>query len=118
TGATRTDRSGNARHALRRLLVRLRQLHRPGTLLGGVDLEEAGEVEAARQAIFSTLDGESLVARAHERLTRPFAAAIVIERVNVIEPRDKIAAQQRLATARRDVPPALGGPAVGILVAK
>src|SRR5450631_3427973 len=51
-------------------------------------------LEAARQAILGALDGEFLVARAHEGLSRPFAAAIVIQRVDVIEPRDQRAAQQ------------------------
>src|SRR5664280_1970815 len=34
------------------------QLHRPGSLLAGVDLEEAGAVIAARQAVIGTADGE------------------------------------------------------------
>ena len=94
------------------------ELHRPGALLAGVDLEEAGAVEAARQAILDAADGELLVARAHEGLARPFAAAVVVDRVDVIEARDQGALEQRLAAARRQVPPAFGGPAaVGVLVA-
>ena len=61
------------------------QLHGPGALLAGIDLEEAGAVETARQAILGALDGEFLVARTHEGLSRPFAAAVVIERVDVID---------------------------------
>jgi hypothetical protein len=38
-------------------------LHGPGTLLAGVDLEKAGAIETARQAILGALDGEFLVAR-------------------------------------------------------
>ena len=94
------------------------QLHGPGALLAGIDLEEAGAVETARQAILGALDGEFLVARAHECLSRPFAAAVVIERVDIIKPRDKRAAQQGFAASRGHVPPAFGGPALGILVAE
>jgi hypothetical protein len=36
------------------------ELHRPGALLAGVDLEEAGAVEAARQAILVPLMVNSL----------------------------------------------------------
>ena len=104
--------------ALRRLLVGFGQLHGPCSLFAGVDLEEAGAVEPSRQAILGPLDGEFLVARAHEGLSRPFAATIVIERVDVIVARDQRAAQQRLATPRRHVPPAFGGPALGVLVAE
>ena len=101
-----------------RLLVGFGQLHGPGALLAGIDLEEAGAVKAARQAILGALDGEFLVARAHEGLSRPFAAAVVVERVDIIEACDQRAAQQGLAAARGHVPPALGGPALGILVAE
>ena len=80
-------------------------------LLAGVDLEEAGAVEAARQAVVGAADGEFLVARAHEGLARPFAAAIVVDRIDVIEAGDQRSLQQRLAAARRQIPPALGGPA-------
>ena len=117
-GSARSHRSRNSRHALRGLLVGFGQLHGPCSLFAGVDLEEAGAVEAARQAILGALDGEFLVARTHEGLSRPFAAAVIVERVDVIEPRDQGSAQQRLATARGHVPPALGGPALGVLVAE
>ena len=94
------------------------ELHRPGALLAGVDLEEAGAVEAARQAILGALDGEFLVARAHEGLARPFAAAVVVDRVDVIEARDQRSLEHGLAGARRQIPPAFGDPAaVGVLVA-
>ena len=117
-GAARSHRSRNSRHALRGLLVGFGQLHGPCSLFAGVDLEEAGAVVAARQAILGALDGEFLVARTHEGLSRPFAAAVIVERVDVIEARDQRSAQQRLATARGHVPPALGGPALGVLVAE
>src|SRR6185295_19049178 len=83
---------------------------------GGVDLEEAGAVIAARKAILDAADGEFLVARAHEGFSGPFAAAIVVDRINIIESRDKLTLDQSFAGARREVPPAFGGPAIGILV--
>jgi len=55
--------------ACSRLFVRFGQLHGPGALLAGVDLEEAGTVETARQAILGALDGEFLVTRTHEGLS-------------------------------------------------
>ena len=94
------------------------QLHGPGALFAGIDLEEAGAVEAARQAILGAADGEFLVARTHEGLSRPFAAAVIVDRVDVIISRDERSAQQRLAAARGHVPPAFGGPALGVLVAE
>ena len=87
------------------------------SLLAGVDLEEAGAVVAARQAVLDALDGEFLVARAHEGLAGPFAAAVVVDRVDIIEARDQRALEQRLAGARRQVPPAFGDQPVGVLVA-
>src|SRR6202011_1442236 len=103
SGPTRADGSRYTRHPLRRLFAGFGQLHGPGALLAGVDLEESGAVETARQAVLGALDGEFLVARAHKGLSCPFAAAVVIERVDIIEPCDKRAAQQRLAAPRGDV---------------
>src|SRR5712692_8965251 len=102
---------------LRRLLGRLGELHRPRTLLAGVHLEEPGLLEAAGEAVLDAADGELLVARAHEGLPRPFAAAVVVDRVDIIEAGDERALEQRVAAARRQVPPPLGGPAVAVLVA-
>src|SRR5205085_10449921 len=102
---------------LRRLLGRLGELHGPGALLAGVDLEKAGAVIAARQTILDALDGELLVARAHEGLAGPFAAAVVVDGENVIEARDQRPLYQRLAAACGEIPPALRRPAFGILVA-
>ena len=73
---------------------------------------------AARQAIVGAADGEFLLARAHEGVAGPFAAAVVIDRVDVIIARHQRAAQQRFAGARRHVPPAFGDPALGVLVAE
>src|SRR5262249_57150984 len=86
-------------------LAGLGQLHRPGLLLAGVDLEEAGAVEAAREAIPGATDGELLFAGAHEGLARPLAAMIVIHRINVIEPCRQRPPQQRVAIAPRHAPP-------------
>ena len=80
-----------AARLLRRLVGRLGELHGPGPLLAGIDLEEAGAVIAAREAILDAADGEFLVARAHEGLARPFAAAVVVDRIDVIETRDELA---------------------------
>src|SRR5688572_14771081 len=60
----------------RSLFGGLGELHGPGALLAGVDLEEAGAVEAACKAILGAADGELLVARAHVGLTGPLAAAV------------------------------------------
>src|SRR5262249_6541070 len=76
-----------------------------------------GAVIAARQAIVRAADGELLFPRAHEGLPGPFAAAVVIHGVNVIETGDERAPQHGLAAARGNVPPALGGPPVVFLVA-
>src|SRR6185437_16148202 len=51
-------------------------------------------------------------------LPRPLTAPVVIERIDVIIPGNQGAAQQRLAGARRDVPPAFSSPAFGVLVAQ
>ena len=88
------------------------------SLFAGVDFEEPGAVVTARQAILGALDGEFLVTGTHEGLSRPFATAVIVECVDVIIPRDECSAQQCLATARGHVPPAFGGPALGILVAE
>ena len=76
---------------LRRLLGRFGELHGPGALLAGVDLEEAGAIIAAREAVLDAADGEFLVARAHEGLARPFAAAVVVDRIDIVKARDKLA---------------------------
>jgi hypothetical protein len=102
---------------LLRLFTRFRQLHGPGPLLAGIDFEKSGAVIAARQTVADAADREFLVAGAHKGLTHPFAAAIVIDRVDIIITGDEIAFQYGFAASCRQVPPALGGPAIGILVA-
>src|SRR5207249_9321813 len=81
------------------------------------DYEEAGAVITARQAIVGPADGELLFPRAHEGLARPFPAAIVVHGVDVIEASDQGASQHGLAATCGNVPPALGGPALVLLVA-
>ena len=56
---------------------------------------------AARQAILGAADGEFLVARAHEGLARPFAAAVVVDRVDVI---DSAPPARRAAASRSCAP--------------
>src|ERR1700677_971024 len=75
----RAGRLAGRNRPLRRL-AGLGELHRPGLLFAGIDLEEAGAVESAGKAIAGTPDGELLVARAHEGGPRPFAAAIIVDR--------------------------------------
>src|SRR4051794_2053145 len=107
----------DARRELRGLVTRFGELHCPGALLGSVDLEEAGAVITAREAVLDALDGEFLVARTHEGLARPFAAAVVVDRIHIVETRDELTFHQSFAFSWRQVPPALSGPAFGVLVA-
>src|SRR6185436_6261972 len=101
----------------RGLLARFGELHGPGALLAGVDLEEAGAVETAREAIARPLDGEFLVACAHEGLPGPLPTAVVVDRIDVIKSCDERSLEQGLAAARGQVPPAFRGPAaVAVLV--
>src|SRR5262249_20586560 len=116
-GCRRRRRRTRLQRLLRRLLGRFGELHRPRRLLAGVDLEEAGTVVAAREAVVGALDGEYLIQRAHEGLARPLAAAVIIDRVDVIEPRDQRAAQQRLAAPRTQIPPAFSGPRIVFFIA-
>src|SRR3981081_2123066 len=66
------------------LIGRVGELDGPGRLVAGIDLEKACTIIAARQAIVGAADGELLCPRTHEGLAGPFAAAIVVDRVNVI----------------------------------
>src|ERR1700752_2752721 len=109
-------RRDTPRQLLPRLLGRFRELHGPGALLGGIDLEEAGTVITTREAVLDALDGEFLVACAHEGLARPFAATVVVDRIDIIETRDELTFHQGFAFSCWQVPPALGGPAFGLLV--
>ena len=102
---------------LRRLLARFGQLHGPGALFAGIDLEEAGAVKTARQTIGDAANGELLVAGAHKGLSHPFPAAVVIDSVDIIISCDEIALEDGFAGARGQIPPAFRGPAVGVLVA-
>src|SRR3974390_1344011 len=95
----RSGRRALRQRHLRLLLSVVGQLHRPGALLASVDLEESGAVEAARQAVVGAVNGEFLFARAHESVARPFAAMVVVDRIDVIKTRHQRAAQQLFAGA-------------------
>src|SRR3954447_5937998 len=76
-GANR--RRHNRRELRHRALWRLGgfgELHRPGLLLAGVDLKEAGPIEAAGKTIVNPADRELFIARAHEGLAGPFPAVV------------------------------------------
>src|SRR5215217_9241245 len=93
------------------------ELDGPALLLARVDLEEAAAVEAAGEAILDAADREFTVARAHERAPAPFAAAIVVDRVDIEIPRRQLALEQGFAAARVEVPPAFRDPALRVAVA-
>src|SRR5262249_52485160 len=61
-------------------------------------------------------DGEFLITRTHKGLARPFAAAVIIDCVDVVETRREISAKQRFAITGRNVPPAFRRPALAVLV--
>src|ERR1700733_9860657 len=109
--------SAHGRRFLYGLLARFGQLHGPGALFAGIDLEKAGAVVTAGQAIADAADRKFLVAGAHIGFAHPFAAAIIIDGVDIIITGDKAAFEHRLATACRQVPPAFRGPALPVLVA-
>src|SRR4029450_2250108 len=81
-----------------------------------VDLEKSGAIIAAREAIVGAADGELFFPRAHEGLTGPFAAAIVVDGVDIVEARNQRAPQHGLAAAGGDVPPPLGRPALVLFI--
>src|SRR5215472_7498201 len=109
--------AGRRHFWLLRLLGGLGELHGPGALLAGIDLEEAGAVIAVGEAIADAADRELAVARAHVEMSGTFAASIVVDGIDIIKTCDEVALEHGLAGARRQVPPAFGGPAVGIFVA-
>src|SRR5438105_15455494 len=85
--------------------------------LAGVHLEEPGALIAALLAILDAADRERFVCSAHEVGSRPLAAAVVIEGVNVDEAAGDRSLQQRLAGLRGDVPPAFRSPTVLVAIA-
>ena len=74
-------------------------MHCPGPLLSGVNLEKAGAIIAARQAVVGTANREFFFTGTHVGLAGPFTATIIIDGVDVIVTRDQCASQQRLARA-------------------
>src|SRR5262245_2143342 len=59
------DRRAGRQWPIGRLLGGVGQLHRPGTLLAGIDLEKSGAVVAARQAVLGAANGEFFFAGTH-----------------------------------------------------
>src|SRR5208282_2126075 len=111
------ERTASRQRVLRRLLARFGELDGPRGLFAGIHLEEAGAVIAAGETITDAADREFPVAGAHKGLPHPFAAMIVVDGVDIIITRDEIALEHGFAAARRQIPPAFRGPAVGVLVA-
>ena len=92
------------------------ELHRPvAGVAARVDLEKARAVEAPGETVLAPVDLELAVARAHEGLALPFAAAL-IHGVDVIELGGERAAQKHFATAALQVPPPLGHPAAAVRI--
>src|SRR4029077_6240270 len=89
----------------------------PVPFLASVDLEEARPLETALHAVLSVADGERFGVGTHIKSACPFAAAVIGDRVDIIEETKQPALKQRFAGMRGDVPPAFGGPAFGILIA-
>src|SRR5262249_35027472 len=112
-----SERIARKQWMLRGLLAGLGELDRPGALLAGIDFEEAGTIVAAGETIADAADGELLVARAHEGRSHPFAAAVIVDGVDIVEAGDEVTLEHGLTTAGRQVPPAFGGPTVGVLIA-
>src|SRR5262249_12132512 len=71
-------RAARRRRFLHRLFARFRQLHGPGRLPPGINFVAAG------QAVADAADGELLVASAHNGLSHPFDAAIVVDGLDII----------------------------------
>src|SRR5262245_59096473 len=86
------QRVAGGQRTLRGLLRGLGELHGPRSLLAGIDFEKLGAIETARQTIIRAANREFLFTRAHEGLPGPFAAAVVIDRIDVIIPSDERAA--------------------------
>ena len=81
-----------------------------------VDFEKARAFVIRVRAVLDAANGERLVGGAHDGLAAPFAAAIIIERVNIVIARDERAFQQHFAGLRGDVPPAFADPAGLVLI--
>src|SRR5690606_30707854 len=100
------------------LAVRVGELDGPASLVTRVDFEEAVAIEAAGQAVLRSPDRELALPGAHEGAPAPLAAAIVVDRVDVVEPAGELPAEKRFAAARRQVPPSFRHPALGVAVAE
>ena len=98
------------------MLGSIGELHRPRALFAGVDLKITGSVIPPREAVLGAANSEFLFPRAHIGFTRPFAAAVIVDRIDIIITRDEGPSQQRFTRTGRDVPPALGGPSFVVFV--
>lgn len=74
-------------------------MHGPGPLLSSVDLEIARAIIASSQAVVGASDRELFFTGTHVGLSRPLAAAIIVDGVDIVVARDQCASQQRLARA-------------------
>src|SRR5262249_32050820 len=106
----RSWRAGCVSFGFRAPFAGIRQAYGPILCLLGIDFEEAGAFEAALQAILHAANSEDLVDGAHRGFAGPLAAAVVVDRMHVVEPARQRAAEEGLAHARRDVPPPPPGP--------
>src|SRR5207302_8966971 len=84
-GRSGDERRVLLRRARRRLLARFRQLHGPRPLLAGIDFEETGALESAGEAVLDAANREFLVTGAHIGTPRPFTAAVIIDRIDIVE---------------------------------
>ena len=79
-------------------------------------LVEALATEAAFLAVLGVADREGLVLGAHVVRSRPSAATLVVDRVNVEIAARQRALEQVFAGLRRDVPPTFRRPALLVLI--
>ena len=96
------------------------QLQHPVAAVLRIDLEEAGALIAAGEAVLVAEDGEGLIGGADEKVAVPGAAADVVGREDVEVARElaEVALEHRGALAGWRDPPAFGLPAVGHAVAE
>src|SRR5690606_28998374 len=89
-----------------------------GPILGvtRIHFKEARTPVSPTLAVGNVPDGEGLVLSAHVVRAGPFTTAVVVYRVNVDEAARYGSLEESFAGLGSDVPPALGGPALGVLV--
>src|SRR6185295_16248790 len=72
---------------------------------------------SAFHAVLDAANSERLLRRAHIAFAAPFAAAVVVDGVDIYVTTGKHTLQQCFAGLRRDVPPPLGRPPRTVLIA-